>query len=93
MVEHFFSPDSKNRFRSSRPTTKEEVDKYKGLLQKGLVEPTSMEIYTCNIDGYGTQANYRIRPANWAPFYPSERKQNSFHPITIVKKAFLLTSL
>ena len=72
----FFSPDSKKLvFRSSRPTTKEEVDKYKGLLQKGLVEPTSMEIYTCNIDGTELKQITALGQANWAPFYhPSGNK-------------------
>ena len=72
----FFSPDSKKLvFRSSRPTTKEEVDKYKGLLEKGLVEPTSMEIYTCNIDGTELKQITSLGQANWAPFYhPSGNK-------------------
>ena len=43
----FFSPDgSKIVFRASRPTTSEEVKKYKDLLNEGLVAPSEMEIFT-----------------------------------------------
>jgi Tol biopolymer transport system component len=72
----FFSPDSKKLvFRSSRPTTEEEVKKYKDLLSKGLVEPTHMEIYTCNIDGSELTQITHLGGANWAPFYhPSGEK-------------------
>jgi len=46
----FFSPDgSKIVFRASRPTSEEEANEYKALLKEGLVAPTNMEIYICNI--------------------------------------------
>lgn len=72
----FFSPDSKKLvFRSSRPKTDEEVEKYKSLLAQGLVEPTDMEIYTCNIDGTDLKQITHLGRANWAPFYhPSGSK-------------------
>ena len=72
----FFSPDSKKLvFRSSRPQTEEEISKYKGLLEQGLVEPTNMEIYTCNIDGSDLKQITSLGQANWAPFYhPSGEK-------------------
>ena len=72
----FFSPDSKKLvFRSSRPQTEEEIAKYKGLLEKGLVEPTDMEIYTCNVDGSDLTQVTKLGGANWAPFYhPSGEK-------------------
>jgi TolB protein len=48
----FFSPDGKKLiFRSSRPTTEEEIADYKALLEQGLVTPTEMELYICNVDG------------------------------------------
>ncbi|MFY8020429.1 MAG: TolB family protein, partial [Bacteroidia bacterium] len=48
----FFSPDGKKLvFRASRPQTEEEIRDYKELLANGLVAPTNMEIYTCNVDG------------------------------------------
>lgn len=72
----FFSPDSKKLvFRSSRPTSEEEVEKYKELLAQGLVEPTEMELYTCNIDGSELTQVTQLGQANWAPYYhPSGEK-------------------
>ena len=66
----FFSPDSKKLvFRASRPDTEEERTKYKDLLSKGLVEPSHMEIYTCNVDGSELKQVTHLGKANWAPFY------------------------
>ncbi|HYG14157.1 MAG TPA: hypothetical protein VEC12_00280 [Bacteroidia bacterium] len=72
----FFSPDGKKLvFRSSRPTADEEVKEYKELLAQGLVAPTNMEIYTCNIDGSDLKQVTKLGKANWAPFYhPSGKK-------------------
>jgi TolB protein len=62
-------------FRSSRPTSEEEVEKYKDLLAQGLVEPTEMELYTCNIDGSELTQVTQLGQANWAPYYhPSGEK-------------------
>lgn len=66
----FFSPDSKKLvFRSSRPKTDEEVKEYKALLADGLVQPTNMEIYVCNVDGSDLQQVTDLGKANWAPFF------------------------
>jgi Tol biopolymer transport system component len=72
----FFSPDgTKLVFRSSRPQTEEEKADYKALLKQGLVAPTNMEIYTCNVDGSDLKQITRLGKANWAPFYhPSGEK-------------------
>jgi Tol biopolymer transport system component len=72
----FFSPDSKKLvFRASRPQTEEDITKYKDLLSKGLVEPTNMEIYTCNVDGSDLKQVTQLGKANWAPFYhPAGKK-------------------
>jgi Tol biopolymer transport system component len=72
----FFSPDSKKLvFRASRPQTEEEITKYKDLLSRGLVEPTNMEIYTCNVDGSDLKQVTQLGKANWAPFYhPAGKK-------------------
>ena len=72
----FFSPDSKKLvFRASRPETEEEKAKYIDLLSKGLVEPTNMEIYTCNLDGSDLHQVTHLGKANWAPFYhPAGKK-------------------
>jgi TolB protein len=72
----FFSPDSKKIvFRASRPTNEQEIKEYKELLAQGLVAPTNMEIYTCNVDGSDLKQITHLGKANWAPFYhPSGRK-------------------
>ena len=72
----FFSPDgTKLVFRSSRPQTEEELAGYKGLLSQGLVAPTNMEIYVCNVDGSDLQKITELGKANWAPFFhPSGEK-------------------
>lgn len=72
----FFSPDGKKLvYRASRPKTEEEIKEYKELLAKGLVAPTNMEIYTCDVDGKNVKQITTLGKANWAPFYhPSGKK-------------------
>lgn len=72
----FFSNDGKKLiFRSSRPETEEEIKEYKQLLSEGLVKPTEMELYICNVDGSELQQITSLGGANWAPFFhPSDKK-------------------
>ncbi len=72
----FFSPDSKKLvYRASRPKTPDEIASYKQLLREGLVAPTTMEIYTCNVDGTEQKQLTQLGKANWAPFFhPSGKK-------------------
>lgn len=72
----FFSPNGKQLvFRSSRPKTEEEIKEYKDLLAQGLVAPTNMEIYICNVDGSNLKQITSLGKANWAPFFhPSGEK-------------------
>lgn len=72
----FFSPDgTKLVFRSSRPQTSEEIAEYKQLMSEGLVKPTNMEIYVCNVDGSELKKVTNLGKANWAPFFhPSGEK-------------------
>lgn len=66
----FFSPDGKQLvFRASRPTSEEDVKVYKDLLAQGLVQPTNMEIFVCNVDGSNLRQITRLGKANWAPFF------------------------
>jgi Tol biopolymer transport system component len=72
----FFSPDGKKIvFRASRFATEEEKTEYKENLKNGLVAPTAMEIFVCNVDGSDLRQVTRLGKANWAPFYhPSGKK-------------------
>ncbi|MDP1726486.1 MAG: hypothetical protein Q8M15_06850 [Bacteroidota bacterium] len=72
----FFSPDgTKLVFRASRMRTETEIKEYKDLLANGLVAPSNMEIYTCNIDGSDLKQITHLGKANWAPFFlPSGNK-------------------
>ncbi len=72
----FFSPDGKKLvFRASRPKTEDEIKEYKELLSRGLVAPTNMEIFTCNVDGSDLKQITNLGKANWAPFFhPSGEK-------------------
>ncbi len=72
----FFSPDgTKLVFRASRPKTPEEIKEYKEFLAQGLVAPTQMEIFICNVDGSDLRQVTKLGKANWAPFYhPSGKK-------------------
>jgi Tol biopolymer transport system component len=72
----FFSPDGKKIvFRASRFETDEEKEEYLNYLKQGLVAPTNMEIFTCNVDGSDLKQITKLGKANWAPFYhPSGKK-------------------
>ena len=82
----FFSHDGKKLvFRSSRPKTDEEIKQYKDLLARGLVQPTEMEIYTCNVDGSDLKQVTNLGKANWSPFFILVMKRLSFVQIMQVK--------
>lgn len=72
----FFSNDGKKLiFRASRPRSKEEIKIYKDLLKEGLVQPTNMELFICNVDGSELKQITNLGGANWAPFFhPSDEK-------------------
>lgn len=66
----FFSADGKKLvFRASRPNSEEEIKEYKYYLDKHLVAPTNMEIYTCNVDGSDLKQVTNLGKANWAPYF------------------------
>lgn len=75
----FFSPDGKKLvFRASRPKTEEDKKEYLEYLKQGLVAPTSMEIFVCNVDGSDLRQVTTLGKANWAPFYHPEGKKIIF---------------
>lgn len=75
----FFSPDSKQLiFRSSRPLTDSAKDEYRSLLEQGLVAPTNMELYVCNVDGSNLRKITSLGKANWAPFFTPDGKKVIF---------------
>jgi len=75
----FFSPDSKQLvFRASRPKTPEAIKEYKELLKQGLVAPTDMEIFVCNLDGSNLRQITKLGRANWAPYFHPDGKRIVF---------------
>jgi TolB protein len=75
----FFSPDGKKLiFRASRPKTPDEIKTYKDLLAQGLVMPTDMELFTCNIDGSELKQVTHLGGANWAPYFTVDGKHVVF---------------
>ncbi len=85
----FFSPDGKRLvFRASRPTTESELKEYKDYLAQHLVAPTTMEIYTCNVDGSDLKQITHLGKANWAPFYHPKGKKIIFSSNHHSKKGY-----
>ena len=75
----FFSPDGKKLvFRASRFKTDEARKEYQDYLKQGLVAPTEMEIFTCNVDGSDLKQITNLGKANWAPFYHPNGKKIIF---------------
>jgi len=65
----FYSVGSQLVFRASRPTTEEEIATHESLLDKGLVQPTQMELFICNADDSNLRQVTELGNANWAPFF------------------------
>ena len=75
----FFSPDGKKIiFRASRPKTPTEIKEYKDLLAEGLVQPTQMDLYMCNVDGRHLKKVTDLPNAEWAPFLSHNGKRVIF---------------
>ncbi len=71
----FFSPDATRLvWRAGRPTG-EALDRYRRLLQKGLVEPGELEIMVAGADGQNARAVTRTGKACFGPsFLPDSRR-------------------
>ncbi len=72
----FFSHDSKKLvFRAFHPETEEEKAEYQYYLDRNLVAPSRMELFTVNVDGTDMKQITNLGKANWAPyFHPSNEK-------------------
>lgn len=82
----FFSPDGKKIvFRASRPKTEEEIKTYKELLKDGLVMPTDMELFTCDVDGKNLKQVTHLGGANWAPFFTPDGSKIIFSSNHVLK--------
>jgi TolB protein len=85
----FFSADGKKIvFRASRPKTETEIKEYTDLLAQGLVAPTNMEIYTCNVDGTEMKQVTTLGKANWAPYFTPDGKKIIFSSNHHAQKGF-----
>jgi TolB protein len=66
----FFSWDGKKIvYRSYYPETSEEIDRYKKLLSKQLIEPSRFQIWVMDADGKNKRQITNNEFANFAPFY------------------------
>lgn len=75
----FFSPDGTRLvFRASRPQTDEQKKEYQDYLKQGLVAPTEMELFVCNVDGSDLRQVTHLGKANWAPYYHPDGKRIIF---------------
>lgn len=65
----FFSRDSKKIvWRASRPEGEAQKE-YFDLLEKDLVEPFALQVFTADIDGSNAKQVTDLPKANWAPFF------------------------
>jgi Tol biopolymer transport system component len=66
----FFNADcTKIVWRASRPKPGKELDEFHGLLAKGLVRPTKLELYVMNADGSDQRQITYLDSASFAPFW------------------------
>ena len=74
-----FSADgSQIVWRASRPSTPDDIKKYRDLLQRDLVEPTNLEIFVANADGSNVRQVTNLGNANWSPYFHPDGKRVLF---------------
>ncbi len=75
----FYSPDSKMIvYRRSTPTTPAEVARYKSLLARHLIVPTTFEIWVMNADGTGKRQITNLAGGSFAPYFTPDGKRIIF---------------
>ncbi len=75
----FFSYDGRKIvYRAYHPRTKKEIERYKALLAKGLIEPRVLELFTMNADGTGNFQVTSFNAASFCPYYFPDGKKIIF---------------
>jgi Tol biopolymer transport system component len=75
----FFSWDGRFIvFRASRPAPGAELEEYRALLHRGLVRPSTLEIYVMRADGTGLAQVTKQNAASFAPFMHPNNQQIIF---------------
>ena len=75
----FFSPDSKQIvYRASHPRTDAEITRYKNLLAKHLIVPTTFEVWVMDADGKNKRRVTNLGAASFAPFFTPDGKRIIF---------------
>jgi hypothetical protein len=75
----FFNADcTKIVWRASRPQPGKELEDYQGLLARGLVRPSKLELYVANADGSEPKQITWLDAASFAPFFHPNGKRILF---------------
>jgi len=75
----FYSPDSKMIvYRRSTPKNEAEVSRYKSLLARHLIVPTTFEIWVMNADGSNKRQITNLAGGSFAPYFTPDGKKIIF---------------
>ncbi|HQZ95522.1 MAG TPA: hypothetical protein PLP21_04345 [Pyrinomonadaceae bacterium] len=75
----FFSPDSKTIvYRRSTPKDAAETERYKSLLARHLIVPTTFEIWVMNVDGSNKRQVTNLGAGSFAPYFTPDGKKIIF---------------
>ncbi|HET7704832.1 MAG TPA: M20/M25/M40 family metallo-hydrolase [Thermoanaerobaculia bacterium] len=74
----FYSPDCKEIVWRANYPTGPALENYRGLLAKGLVRPTQMELFVMNADGTDQRQITKNGAANFCPYFTRDGKKIIF---------------